>query len=116
DLDAPPNPAVSNIARDHPRTFPHRRALRPIRSDDPGPLRNRISGLERRRQDLDALSVPLQAPGPAPAPTHLRTLPTTFRLESLVPFARNWAGKSFRTLYRGAFAARILARPLVFCR
>ena len=45
------------------RSFSHCQPIRSVRGDDARPLRDRVSGLQRR-PELDALSLSLQAAGP----------------------------------------------------
>ena len=67
------------------------RTLWPLRGDDAGALRDRISG-QPRRPNLDRLSVSIQAAGRERASRNLRTVPTALRVESLVRVARTVAG------------------------
>ncbi len=59
--------SVPHRADHRARTVSHCQPIRPVRRDDPRPLRDRIPGLERRRE-LDRVSVPQQAAGAERAP------------------------------------------------
>ena len=54
-----------------------------VRGDDARALRNRISRIARR-EDLDRLSLPLQAAGRAPGAGNLRAVPAALRMEPVV--------------------------------
>src|SRR4029077_20996725 len=63
------------------------------------------------RQDLDRLSVPLQAAGPQGAPGPLRALPAALRMEPLVRLARLLAGLPLGCEHGGGSSRREPGRP-----
>ena len=67
------------------RALSHRQSIRTLWHHDAGAIRDRVPGF-RRRKELGAIPVPLQAAGPKSAPWHLRALSTAIRLEPLVCF------------------------------
>jgi len=90
------------------RSGAHRQQLRPLRGHDARPLRDRVPG-NGRRQDVDRVSVRVQAAGSAEAARHLRAISAAPRLEPLVRIARAMGGESVGDECRGEAARRIAA-------
>jgi hypothetical protein len=68
------------------RTFSHCQPVRSVCRDDARPLRDRVSGL-RRRRELDSVPIPQQAAGAERSSAHLRALSAALRLEPVVRLA-----------------------------
>src|SRR5438270_2866276 len=98
---APPAP----LARDRACALPHRQRLWALRGDDQGAVRDRVPGLSRRK-NVDAVSLPLQAPGSGGRPGNLRSLPAAIRLEPVVRLARDLPRVPLGGADRGAPARR----------
>ena len=74
------------------RAVPHRESLRPVCHDDRRPVRDRVSGQRGWREDVDRLSVPVQASGCDGTPRHLRAVSAALRVEPVVRVAGAVAG------------------------
>ncbi len=90
DRDSLPHSAAAHYADCGARALSHRQPVRPVCGDDQRALRDRIPGLERRRE-LDRVSIPQQAAGAERGAAHLRALSAALRLEPVVCVARRLA-------------------------
>src|SRR3982751_3172219 len=72
------------------RSISYRQRVWAVRGDDGSAVRDRVSG-EPRWDDVDAVSLSVQAAGSQRASGHLRAVPAAVRLESLVRVVRSVA-------------------------
>src|SRR6266849_4030323 len=107
--------AIPIFASSRAPALSRRGSLRPLRRHDPRPLRNRVSGFERR-PDLACIHLPLQAAKSLRGSAHLRALSTALRLEFVVRFPRLLAFESYRAAHRRAPPRTRRRRSRAVCR
>jgi hypothetical protein len=89
---------------------PDREPVRPVRHDDDGALRDRVSG-HAGRGDLGAVSLSLQAPDCGRGAGHLRPVSAEIRVEPVVCLARQLAGQCVGGGRAGPAAGQRSRRP-----